>query len=373
MAGERFIDIVADTETVTQTTSIRDFIRRLANRSLAHICGLHEWPFLWTTDWFQTVAEYTTGTVSVTDGSATVTGTGTTFTAGMVGRKFRVSGGTASYTIKTFISTTVIVLDQTFQGTTNAAASYTIFKDEYLLRADVDSQKRIRQAENGIALFSLSATEFDEWYPSPTALGIPSMDVFQGKATKTYTTGTVSLPANSRTLTGSSTAWTTAEGFGKGTKLKIGTALFTVNTVDSDTQATLYEANGSTAVAAGTAYTAVLDNYVVQLHSAPDEVLTYYYRFQRVPAVMDADNDVPDLPYPMHPLIGLRMLPTLWRMKGQPQKVIEADASFDKELATWMRKYSLPILDQQWPIQPFSLRRRSDEALWSPTTAFPLT
>lgn len=373
MAGDIFINLVTDAEDITQVTGERPLVRRLCNQSLAHLCGLQEWPFLWTLDWFQTTAEYTTGTVSITDGSAVITGTGTTWTAAMVGRKIRFEGSIANYTIKTFTSTTSITLDQTYQGTTDTDATYTIFKDEYLLRADVDSQKRIRQAENGIALFSLSATEFDEWYPSPTSMGIPSLDVFQGKATKTYTTGTISLPASSRTLTGSGTSWTTAEGVGKGTKLKIGTSIFTVNTVDSDTQLTLYEANGTTAVAAGTTYTAILDNYVVQLHSAPDEVLTYYYRFQRVPAVMDADNDVPDLPYPMHPLIGLRMLPTLWRMKGQTARALEAQAAFGKELLQWIQKYSLPVLDQRRPIHPFALRRFNEDARWPADTGFPLT
>lgn len=372
MAGERFIDLVTDIETITQLTGERAFVKRLCNNIVAMICGFHEWPFLWTTDWFQTTDDYTTGTVSITDGSATITGTDTVWTAAMVGRKIRFEGSIASYTIKTFSSATSLILDQTFQGTTDTSATYVIYKDEYLLRADVDTQKRIRQAENGIALFSLSATEFDEWYPQPTSMGMANIDVFQGRAGKTYSTGTISLPASSRTLTGSSTAWTTAEGVGKGTKLKIGTSLFTVNTVDSDTQITLYEANGSTAVSAGTSYTALLNNYVVQLHAAPDEVLTYYYRFQRIPYVMDADNDVPDLPYPMHPLIKLGMLPTMWRMKGQPTRVVEAMTAFEKELAMWKQKYSQPVLDQKWPIHPFSLRRQSQEAPWPAGTGFPL-
>jgi hypothetical protein len=81
MAGLRFIDIVTDAEEVTQVRSLREFVKRQANISLAMVCGLWECPFLWTTDWFQTIAEYATGTVAVTTGLATITGTGTTFTA----------------------------------------------------------------------------------------------------------------------------------------------------------------------------------------------------------------------------------------------------------------------------------------------------
>jgi hypothetical protein len=39
-----------------------------------------------------TTAEYAEGTVALTNGSTTVTGTDTTFTSAMTGREFRVSG-----------------------------------------------------------------------------------------------------------------------------------------------------------------------------------------------------------------------------------------------------------------------------------------
>lgn len=371
MAGLRFIDLVQDAEEISQVTGIRAFVKRLCNLSIAHICGLHEWPFLWTVDWFQTVAPYETGTVTVTNGSATVTGSGTTFTSAMVGRKFRANGETAYYTIKSFTSTTEVILDQAYTGTTSASATFSIYKDEYLLRAEVDSQKIIRNSDNGVALFSLSATEFDPLFPSPSGVGTPAVDVFQGRGVKTYSTGTVAMTASTRVLTGSSTLWTTAEGVGRGTKLKIGTSIFTVNTVDSATQITTYEA-ASAAITAGTAYSAILDNYVVQLHSIPDAIETYYYRFQRLPAVLDADNDIPDLPYPMHPLILLQMLPTLWRQRGMLDRAVEANSAFEKELHRWIMKYSLPILDQKRPIHPFSLRSGWGEARWPAGTGVPI-
>src|SRR3990167_5776359 len=100
MAGMRFIDVVTDQETITQFTSDRAFVKRLCNLVAAQICGLHEWPFLWTPDWFQTIAPYETGNVDVTNGDATVTdGTTTpTFTAAMVGRKIRFGNDTPYYT-----------------------------------------------------------------------------------------------------------------------------------------------------------------------------------------------------------------------------------------------------------------------------------
>lgn len=75
------------------------------------------------------VADYTTGTIAVTNGDATVTGTGTTFTAAMVGRYLKptTSGDDALwYKIDTFTSATSIELENVFGGTTGSGLSYTI-------------------------------------------------------------------------------------------------------------------------------------------------------------------------------------------------------------------------------------------------------
>lgn len=71
-------------------------------------------------------SDYTTGTVTVTNDDATVAGSGTTFTAAMVGRFFKSDDDGFWYRIKTFTSTTSIELENVFQGTTAAGESFTI-------------------------------------------------------------------------------------------------------------------------------------------------------------------------------------------------------------------------------------------------------
>lgn len=373
MAGIRFIDIVTDAEEITQVRSIRAVVKRLANNTLSRIAGSFEWPYLWTEDWFQSIAPHSTGNVDVTNASATVSGGSTSpvFTSAMVGRKVRFGATTEYYTIKAFVSATEITLDQNYTGSTDTDVSYEIYKDQYLLRADVDQQKKIRQAENGIALFSMSSGQFDELYPIARGTGTPAIDVHIGNPNKTYSTGTVSMSNATRTLTGASTAWTSVEGLTRGTKIKIGTLLFTVKTVDSATQITTYEIATSN-ISAGTTYIAVLDNPEILLSSIPDSVLTFFYRFQRLPEVMDADNDIPDLPYPMHPLITLGMLPFLWRHKGMSDKAIESSAAFDKELAVWRTRYNLPVASRKYPIQPHTILRQPGIARWPSGTGVPL-
>lgn len=71
---------------------------------------------------------YIVGTISVTNGSANVVGTGTNFTAGMVGKVLRVISDTQKtfYRINTFTDATHITLTSVYGGTTNATASYII-------------------------------------------------------------------------------------------------------------------------------------------------------------------------------------------------------------------------------------------------------
>jgi hypothetical protein len=70
-------------------------------------------------------ADYTTGTISITSGTTVVTGSGTTFTAAMVGRYLKTTDG-LWYEIATFTSTTVIGLTKAYAGSTISGATYAI-------------------------------------------------------------------------------------------------------------------------------------------------------------------------------------------------------------------------------------------------------
>jgi hypothetical protein len=78
--------------------------------------------------------DYTTGTVEVTATTGAVAGSGTTFTASMVGRGFQADGHTSWYRVKTFTDGTNIVIEDDKDdeasaytgGAISAGASYTI-------------------------------------------------------------------------------------------------------------------------------------------------------------------------------------------------------------------------------------------------------
>ena len=345
MALFRFADIYGDLELLAQYTGQRATVKRLINEAVGYIADEHEWPELWDRSFFTTVVEYATGTVTATNGSTTITGASTTFTAAMVGRKFRVGSENAYYTIAAFVSTTEVTLTEPYQGTTASGSSYSIYQDEFRLLMDVDQVKLIRQIENGVPLISKHPTDLDLEIPTPSSMGPADFSIFVGTKKDTYATGTVSMTSSSRTLTGSSTAWTSVQGLGRGTRIQIGSLIFTVRVVDSATSITTYEVATST-VSAGTAYTALLDNPIVQLYTIPDTAENYYYRYQRIPGLLDADQDVPDLPHYLHPLIKPYVLQFLWEAKGLFDRKTSAQATYAGMLEKARRTHGLTNPDR---------------------------
>ena len=74
-------------------------------------------------------ADYTTGTITtLANGAAAVTGSGTTFTAAMTGRYFKIDADNVWYKIASFGTTTTITLDKNYEGTaiSSGTETYTI-------------------------------------------------------------------------------------------------------------------------------------------------------------------------------------------------------------------------------------------------------
>ena len=74
------------------------------------------------------VANYLTGTVSMTNGSPTVTGSGTTFVAGDVGKTFRIIGENTFYRISAYTSATSITLSTNYAGATGSGKTFFLYR-----------------------------------------------------------------------------------------------------------------------------------------------------------------------------------------------------------------------------------------------------
>jgi len=112
-----------------------DLLEGWANDRYQEILSELPWSRLTVQAVLQTVAPYSTGTASVTLGSASITGVGTTWAAGMSRRQFRITSRNEQYTF-TFVSATTGTLDRPYEGPTATLAAYSISQNIYSLPAN---------------------------------------------------------------------------------------------------------------------------------------------------------------------------------------------------------------------------------------------
>jgi len=295
----------------------------------------HDLPYLMSEGQFATIAPVTGGTVSATKGSPTVTGTSTAFVNAMVGRKIRLDSGQAYYRILSVASTTSLTLEVNYEGSTISDKTYSIYKDEYRLAADIDVYKVLRQIEDGISLGSLEATAFDLLDPTPSNQRTARFEVMVGTRLDTNTTGTITGNQNSTALTGTNTTWKSIEGFGRGSRITIGINSYSVKSVNSDTALTLYDR--LVAAASGSTFTIILDNMIVLLKDIPDDAQNIYYRYQRIPYSLDADTDIPDLPEKYHMLLVIYAGAWAWATKDKEEAAKWFQRFGRKKARMWQR------------------------------------
>jgi len=121
-------------EKLPKNTPARGVVQAI-NEIVEDIQGEGPWTFWQKKADLTLIAEYNTGTVSVTQGGTTVTGVGTTFTSGMAGRKFQ-SATSEVYTIATFTDTTHVELDTAWVSDTISGETFSIYQDTYVLPDD---------------------------------------------------------------------------------------------------------------------------------------------------------------------------------------------------------------------------------------------
>lgn len=124
------------------------------------------------TDNIITVAEYNTGTVEFTQGSDTITGTGTTWTSAMTGRRIRKFGENSYYTF-TYVSGTEGTLDRVYEGDTDSEASYSLTLSNYALPSDLDVLWSIKNIHTGTDMGEISRELLDQKDPSRLLVGEP--------------------------------------------------------------------------------------------------------------------------------------------------------------------------------------------------------
>ena len=311
----------------TQPTLINDSINIALDRVYQHF----DWPYYMDSKngVILTADDYSTGLVTVNNGSVTVTGNASTvWTSSMVGRKIRIGSDKPYYRIIAVGGVNSITVDNPYQGTSVVNSSYDIYKDEYRLRPDLDKQKMARQLQNGVPMMDLTPKLLDTMVPTPQNFADPLYISVIGTNLDTYTQGTVTT--NGSIITGIGTAWTSVEGLGRMSHIRVGTsttgAVYTIKSVDSDTQLTVYD---TTTNAANSVYEIKLNNIMVQVYFIPNASRILLYRYFRQPEPLINDQDIPDMPYEFHWLLIYGALSFIYLQKGDINKAQqEAETRF---------------------------------------------
>jgi len=114
---------------------IRGVIQDVYTREIA---VKFDWNFLYTSTSLTTTAEYTTGNATVTTGNNTVLFASASIDSSMTGRLMKFTGFAPVYSA-TFVNSTTMTIQPSFQGTTNISqGSFSIFQPIYQLPRDFD-------------------------------------------------------------------------------------------------------------------------------------------------------------------------------------------------------------------------------------------
>ena len=167
----------------TAVTATQNQAKRYINIALhdMHIGSGERFPWAERTQELITQAEYTTGTLAVSKGSTSVTGTSTLWNTNndfgvanaRVGGKMVIDGGVEVYTVSAVGSDTSITLSSRFMKTTVTAAGYVYFEDEYALHADFLRPIDLTFFDKNTEITLIGRRTFRERYPRNKVTGKP--------------------------------------------------------------------------------------------------------------------------------------------------------------------------------------------------------
>jgi hypothetical protein len=179
-------DAIIERAKLENSESVRTSLKEKINTVYNRVCFEEE--YRWTAAEMSIMLKkrYTTGTVTVTEGSDDITGSATSWDANIhFGWKMQIFGCNTPFKVIRVGSTTTITLDTPWTGDSDTGLSYTLYKDEYGLFPDCQSVRRVRIS--GISFrrqpVGCGPTEMDGYRSeSPFRAGLPRLYTTEGVA-----------------------------------------------------------------------------------------------------------------------------------------------------------------------------------------------
>ncbi len=295
----------------------------------------YAWSFRFREYPMVTTAMVNSGTMTATNGSRTVTASGTPFDSTVhVGAfiRFTADAVDAVYRIQTVTSTSVVTIEPAYQGTTGGSKAYELHKVDYPLATELTDLGSISLRSGGSWLRPEHQMTTEAYSTPVLSIGnLSHVSIFNDEVIQsTYTTGTVSGTSGTATLTGVATAWLSNVKEGDSLTITGDTSTYTVYKVNSDTSLTLY--NYLVSSPSGAAHIVSRQfGKVVRVHPSPDRAYVMFAKGLRAYAPLVATTDSNELlsRYPTAVIEG-----AVWREASSSPDPRE-DSLFQKSELFW--------------------------------------
>lgn len=173
--SDLFTDLQNRCRVTTGVTATENQAKRYINIALhdLHIGFDYRFPWAERSAFLRTQAQYTTGTVTATKGSTTLTGSSTAWNTNndftvknmRANGKVRIAGSLTPYTIESVGGDTAAVLTTKFVETTVSGGAYVYYEDEYDLAADFLRPIDAQTFSDQLPIDLIGRTEFRRRYP----------------------------------------------------------------------------------------------------------------------------------------------------------------------------------------------------------------
>ena len=344
----------ADNIDTTDLTSIRLRLNQVQDS----IWYDRNWSWRKRTYFLTTRKPYSTGTITVTENSRTVTGSGTTWTPSMVTGYILVNG--KFYKIQSRSDATTFILEAPYPDSTESGATYKVVFPDMHLPHEIDSIVSVKVSDQYI-----DVVDRDQLVNGLDTPGFPQQAAF-GDRSKTdyYNAGTVTVTDGSTTITGSGTAFE-SQMEGMSFRSNDFSKSYVIQSVDSTTQLTLRDKFEGT-TASGKSYTVgAAGTPMLTFRSAPDD---YYY--VEIEALIGSDKLVSDSAYSLIPNHAPLLHGAIWLCltdfkNMNPVRIQQARADFERTLEQLRSTYGT-VGNLQWKSPEATYAQRTGMGNFNP-------
>lgn len=182
--SDLYTDLQNRTRVTTGVTATENQAKRYINTANQQIYAMGNYKFPWAerTAYLRTHAPYSTGTVSISVGSTSLTGSSTLWNTAnsysennaRVGGKMLLAGGHDIYSVTAVGSDTAITLNNKYVGSAALSGdTYAYFEDTYALASDFLRPVDMQFFTDDASIPFINRADFRRMYPRPNVSGRP--------------------------------------------------------------------------------------------------------------------------------------------------------------------------------------------------------